>query len=145
VTALVIDMQIKCLSFRFPHSCSQQLEWRVLSMVHGLSDQLRSTCSGVVTSAQGLPGAVQDQLTSAKRSAEELHSSLGTASTITPVILEQSRHHLNQVLIASHYRLPQCFCFAASAKLNIVSRVKFFFSFFFCAITSQLVLPITFL
>ncbi|KAL6107781.1 uncharacterized protein ACO6RY_18482 [Pungitius sinensis] len=76
---------------------AEQLEWRVLSMVHGLSDQLRSACSNVVSSAQGLPGAVQDQLTSARRSAEELHSSLGTTSTITPLLLERSRHHLSQV------------------------------------------------
>ncbi|XP_068582074.1 mannose-6-phosphate receptor binding protein 1 [Cebidichthys violaceus] len=76
---------------------AEQLEWRVLSMVHGLSDQLRSACSNVVSSAQGLPGAVQDQLTSARRSAEELHSSLGTTSSITPLLLERSRHHLKQV------------------------------------------------
>lgn len=76
---------------------AEQLEWRVLSMVHGLSAQLRSACSNVVSSAQGLPGAVQDQLTSARRSAEELHSSLGNTSTITPLLLERSRHHLTQV------------------------------------------------
>lgn len=76
---------------------AEQLEGRVLSMVHGLSDQLRSACSSVVSSAQGLPGAVQDQLTSARRSAEELHSSLGNTSTITPLLLERSRHHLIQV------------------------------------------------
>ncbi|XP_051234003.1 mannose-6-phosphate receptor binding protein 1 isoform X1 [Dicentrarchus labrax] len=76
---------------------AEQLEGRVLSMVHGLSDQLKSACSNVVTSAQGLPGAVQDQLTSARRSAEELHSSLGNTSTITPLLLERSRHHLTQV------------------------------------------------
>ncbi|CAN9500517.1 unnamed protein product [Ophioblennius macclurei] len=75
----------------------EQLEWRVLSMVHGLSDQLRSACSSVVSSAQGLPSAVQDQLTNARQSAEELHSSLGSTSSITPVLLEHSRHHLNQV------------------------------------------------
>ncbi|XP_074491987.1 mannose-6-phosphate receptor binding protein 1 isoform X2 [Sebastes fasciatus] len=74
-----------------------ELEGRVLAMVHGLSDQLRSACSSVVSSAQGLPGAVQDQLTSARRSAEELHSSLGNTSTITPLLLERSRHHLIQV------------------------------------------------
>uniref|UniRef100_A0A8C3G344 Perilipin n=2 Tax=Cyclopterus lumpus TaxID=8103 RepID=A0A8C3G344_CYCLU len=79
---------------------AEQLEWRVLSMVHGLSDQLRSACSNVVSSAQGLPGAVQDQLTSARRSAEELHSSLGTTSTITPLLLEQSRRHLTQVRLS---------------------------------------------
>lgn len=72
-------------------------------MVRGLSDQLKSACSNVVSSAQGLPGAVQDQLTSARRSAEELHSSLGNTSTITPLLLERSRHHLTQVLIA-----PRC-------------------------------------
>lgn len=76
---------------------AEQLEGRVLSMVHGLSDQLKSACSSVVSSAQGLPGAVQDQLTSARRSAEELHSSLGNTSTITPLLLERSRHHLIQV------------------------------------------------
>lgn len=76
---------------------AEQLEWRVLSMVRGLSDQLRSACANVVSSAQGLPGAVQDQLTSARRSAEELHSSLGNTSTITPLLVERSRHQLTQV------------------------------------------------
>ncbi|XP_071400466.1 mannose-6-phosphate receptor binding protein 1 [Centroberyx affinis] len=76
---------------------TEQLEWRALSMVRGLSDQLRSACSGVVSSAQGLPGVVQDQLASARRSAEDLHSSLGNTSTLTPLLLEQSRHHLTQV------------------------------------------------
>ncbi|XP_029938809.1 mannose-6-phosphate receptor binding protein 1 [Salarias fasciatus] len=75
----------------------EQLEWRVLSMVRGLSDQLRSACSSVVSSAQGLPSAVQDQLTNARQSAEELHSSLGNTSSITPLLLEHSRHRLNQV------------------------------------------------
>ncbi|XP_042339757.1 mannose-6-phosphate receptor binding protein 1 [Plectropomus leopardus] len=76
---------------------AEQLEWRVLSMVHGLSAQLRSACSNVVSSAQGLPGAVQDQLTRARQSAEELHVSLGSTSTITPLLVERSRHHLTQV------------------------------------------------
>ncbi|XP_059197489.1 mannose-6-phosphate receptor binding protein 1 isoform X2 [Centropristis striata] len=74
-----------------------ELEGRVLSMVHGLSDQLRSAATNVVSTAQGLPGTVQDQLTSARRSAEELYSSLGNTSTITPLLLERSRHHLIQV------------------------------------------------
>ncbi|XP_024921262.1 mannose-6-phosphate receptor binding protein 1 isoform X1 [Cynoglossus semilaevis] len=74
-----------------------ELERRALSMVRGLSDQLRSSCSGVVSSAQGLPATVQDQLTSAKRSAEELHSSLGTTSNLTPLLLQQSRHQLTQI------------------------------------------------
>ncbi|XP_023155613.2 mannose-6-phosphate receptor binding protein 1 [Amphiprion ocellaris] len=74
-----------------------QLEWRALSMVRGLSDQLRSACSNVVSSAQGLPGTIQEQLTSARRSAEELHSSLGNTTTITPLLLERSRQHLKQV------------------------------------------------
>ncbi|XP_070688761.1 mannose-6-phosphate receptor binding protein 1 [Pempheris klunzingeri] len=76
---------------------AEQLEWRTLSMVRGLSDQLKTACSNVVSSAQGLPGAVQDQLTNARQSAEELHSSLGNTSTITPILLERSRHHLTQV------------------------------------------------
>ncbi|KAM7410112.1 hypothetical protein PAMA_001523 [Pampus argenteus] len=76
---------------------TEELEGRVLSMVHGLSDQLRSACSNVVSSAQGLPAAVQEQLTSARRAAEDLHSSLGNTSTLTPLLLERSRHHLTQV------------------------------------------------
>ncbi|XP_024277227.1 perilipin-3 isoform X4 [Oncorhynchus tshawytscha] len=80
-----------------PKDQTEQLEWRTLSMVRGLSDQLRSACSGVVSSAQGLPGAVQDQLANARKAAEELHSSLGNTSTLTPPLLEQTRHHLTQV------------------------------------------------
>lgn len=76
---------------------AERLEWRVLSMVRGLSSQLQSACSNVVSSAQGLPGAVQDQLSSARRSAEELHSSLGNTSALTPLLLERSRQHLTQV------------------------------------------------
>ncbi|XP_044216617.1 mannose-6-phosphate receptor binding protein 1 isoform X1 [Thunnus albacares] len=76
---------------------TEQLEGRVLSMVHSLSDQLRSACSNVVSSAQGLPGAVQEQLTNARRSAEDLHSSFGNTSTLTPLLLERSRYHLTQV------------------------------------------------
>ncbi|KAM4549069.1 mannose-6-phosphate receptor binding protein 1 isoform 1-T2 [Odontesthes bonariensis] len=76
---------------------SEQLEWRTLSMVRGLSAQLGSACSSVVSSAQGLPGAVQDQLTSARQAAEELQSSLRNTSTITPLLLERSRQQLKQV------------------------------------------------
>ncbi|XP_010870077.2 perilipin-3 [Esox lucius] len=80
-----------------PVDQTEQLEWQTLSMVHGLSDQLRSACSGVVSSAQGLPTAVQDHLANARRAAEELHSSLGNTSNLTPPLLEQTRHHLTQV------------------------------------------------
>lgn len=66
-------------------------------MVRGLSEQLRSACSNVVSSAQGLPGTVQEQISNARQSAEELYSSMGSASSITPVVLERSRHHLAQV------------------------------------------------
>ncbi|XP_029683506.1 mannose-6-phosphate receptor binding protein 1 isoform X3 [Takifugu rubripes] len=75
----------------------QQLEWRALSMVRGMSDQLRLACSNVVSSVQGLPGTVQDQITNARQSAEDLYSSLGSTSSITPIILERSRHQLTQV------------------------------------------------
>ncbi|XP_068599117.1 mannose-6-phosphate receptor binding protein 1 isoform X2 [Brachionichthys hirsutus] len=74
-----------------------ELEWRTLSMVRGLSHQLRSACSSVVSSAQGLPSAVQAQITHARQSAEELYSSLGNTSTITPHLVDRSRHHLTQV------------------------------------------------
>lgn len=95
----------------------QQLERRALSMVRGLSDQLRSSCSGVVSSAQGLPATVQDQLTSAKRSAEELHSSLGTTSNLTPLLLQQSRHQLTQVRVVFHpFQTVLYFCCLSLAE-----------------------------
>ncbi|XP_061096245.1 mannose-6-phosphate receptor binding protein 1 isoform X1 [Conger conger] len=75
----------------------EQLEWRALSMVRGLSGQVQSACSGVVSSAQGLPGTVQEQLANARQVARELHSSLGSTSTLSPHILEQTRLHLAQV------------------------------------------------
>ncbi|MEQ2225111.1 hypothetical protein ILYODFUR_014150 [Ilyodon furcidens] len=87
-----------------------ELETRALSMVRGLSDQLRASCSSVVSSAQGLPGTVQEQLTSAQVAAKELQSSLGNASALTPVLLQQSRHHLKQVHIFPSCLLKYCFC-----------------------------------
>ena len=66
-------------------------------MVRGMSDQLRSACLGVVSSSQGLPGVVQDQLANARQAAEDLQSSLGKTSSLTPVLLEQSRKQLKQV------------------------------------------------
>ncbi|MEQ2279907.1 hypothetical protein AMECASPLE_014062 [Ameca splendens] len=89
---------------------SEQLETRALSMVRGLSDQLRASCLSVVSSAQGLPGTVQEQLTSAQVAAKELQSSLGNASALTPVLLQQSRHHLKQVHIFPSGLLKYCFC-----------------------------------
>ncbi|CAG5867830.1 unnamed protein product [Menidia menidia] len=80
-----------------PKDQSQQLEWKTLSMVRGLSSQLGAACSSVVSSAQGLPGAVQEQLSSARRAAEDLQASLGNTSSITPVLLEKSRQQLKQV------------------------------------------------
>ncbi|KAI4872716.1 hypothetical protein NFI96_014381, partial [Prochilodus magdalenae] len=75
----------------------EQLEWRTLSMVRGLSEQVRLACAGVVSSAQGLPGAVQEQLQKARRTAEDLHSSLGKTNILTPMLLQQSRQQLTQV------------------------------------------------
>ncbi|XP_028857060.1 mannose-6-phosphate receptor binding protein 1 [Denticeps clupeoides] len=75
----------------------EQLEWRTLSMVRGLSGQLRAACCGVVSSAQGLPGAVQEQLLSARKAAEDLHFSLGNTSSLSPLILDHSRKQLAQV------------------------------------------------
>lgn len=118
-----LDASLICI-FVFP----QQLEGRALSMVRGLSDQLRSACSSVVSSAQGLPGAVQDQLASARRSAEELHTSLRNTNTLTPLLLEQSRHHLTQVLFTPSV-LITVLCSAASAQLNTIQGLNCFCHF----------------
>nr|XP_023699887.1 perilipin-3-like [Paramormyrops kingsleyae]XP_023699888.1 perilipin-3-like [Paramormyrops kingsleyae]XP_023699889.1 perilipin-3-like [Paramormyrops kingsleyae] len=74
-----------------------ELESRALSMVRGLSVQVRTACAGVVSSAQGLPSAVQEQLSSARRAADELHSSLRDTSVLSPPLLEQSRQQLTQI------------------------------------------------
>lgn len=111
----------------------QQLEWRALSMVRGLSEQLRSACSNVVSSAQGLPAAVQDQITNARQSAEELYSSMGSTSSITPVILERSRHHLAQVqtllccLLSTYLQLFfsfSCLCLVMELRECAFSQVQ---------------------
>lgn len=75
----------------------EQLEGRTLSMVRGLSEQLRMTSRSVVSSAQGLPGVVQEQLQNARRTAEDLHASLGKTTSLTPLLLQQSRQQLAQV------------------------------------------------
>ncbi|KAA0714174.1 Perilipin-2 Adipophilin [Triplophysa tibetana] len=75
----------------------EELEQRALSMVRGLSDQLKTACSGVVSSVQGLPGTVQEQLRSARHTAEELQVALRSTSTLTPLLLLQTRQQITQV------------------------------------------------
>ncbi|XP_049341929.1 mannose-6-phosphate receptor binding protein 1 isoform X3 [Astyanax mexicanus] len=75
----------------------EQMEGRTLSMVRGLSEQLRMASRSVVSSAQGLPGVVQEQLQNARRTAEDLHTSLGKTTSLTPLLLQQSRQQLAQV------------------------------------------------
>ncbi|XP_041912437.1 mannose-6-phosphate receptor binding protein 1 [Alosa sapidissima] len=74
-----------------------QLESWTLSMARDLTGQLRTACSTVVSSAQGLPSTVQEQLLNARRTAEELQRSLGNASTLTPQLLQQTRNQITQV------------------------------------------------
>ncbi|TRZ02182.1 hypothetical protein DNTS_016299 [Danionella cerebrum] len=75
----------------------EEVESKALSMVRGLSDQLKVACSGVVSSVQGLPGTVQEQLLNARQTAEELQSSLRRTQTLTPFILQQTRQQIGQV------------------------------------------------
>ncbi|CAL8268279.1 unnamed protein product [Arctogadus glacialis] len=78
-------------------SVLNELEGRALAMVRGLTDQLQAACSGVVSSAQGLPANIQAQLDGARQSAADLRSSLGSSSTLTPLLLEQCRSNLTKV------------------------------------------------
>lgn len=66
-------------------------------MARDLTGQLRVACATVVSSAQGLPSTVQEQLLSARRTAEELQRSLVNASTLTPHLLQQTRKQITQV------------------------------------------------
>ncbi|MBN3315553.1 PLIN3 protein, partial [Atractosteus spatula] len=74
-----------------------ELEGRALSMARGLSAQLRAACSGVVSTAQGLPVSVQEQVAAALRAAEELQASLGGATSFSDPLLAQSRARMAQV------------------------------------------------
>ncbi|XP_026126603.1 perilipin-2-like [Carassius auratus] len=75
----------------------EEMESRALTMVRGLSDQLKVACSGVVSSVQGLPGTVQEQLLNARHTAGELQASLSSTKTLTPMLLEQTRQQIAQV------------------------------------------------
>ncbi|XP_018964621.1 perilipin-3-like isoform X2 [Cyprinus carpio] len=75
----------------------EELESRALSMIQGLSDQLKAACSGAVSSIQGLPGTVQEQLLNARHTAGELQASLSSTKTLTPILLEQTRQQIGQV------------------------------------------------
>ncbi|XP_026126605.1 perilipin-2-like [Carassius auratus] len=75
----------------------EEMESRALTMVRGLSDQLKVACSGVVSSVQGLPGTVQEQLLNARHTAGELQASLSSSKTLTPMLLEQTRQQIAQV------------------------------------------------
>ncbi|XP_043103837.1 mannose-6-phosphate receptor binding protein 1 isoform X2 [Puntigrus tetrazona] len=75
----------------------EELESRALSMVQGLSNQLKAACSGVVSSVQGLPGTVQEQLLNARHTAGELQASLSSTKILTPILLEQTRQQIGQV------------------------------------------------
>lgn len=66
-------------------------------MVRGLSDQLKVASSGVVSSVQGLPGTVQEQLLNARNTAKELQASLSSTRTLTPILLQQTRQQIDQV------------------------------------------------
>ncbi|XP_041085467.1 mannose-6-phosphate receptor binding protein 1 isoform X2 [Polyodon spathula] len=77
-----------------------ELEPRTLAMLRSLTLQLRSACGGVVSSVQGLPQHVQEQLAEARRAAEQIQSSLGTAGSfgeLSAPLLAQSRQQLAQV------------------------------------------------
>ncbi|MGH0181082.1 UNVERIFIED_CONTAM: hypothetical protein FKN15_005752 [Acipenser sinensis] len=78
----------------------EQLEPRTLAMLRSLTLQLRSACGGVVSSVQGLPQHVQEQLAEARRAAEQIQSSLGAAGSfgeLSAPLLAQSRQQLTQV------------------------------------------------
>ncbi|XP_063057688.1 mannose-6-phosphate receptor binding protein 1 [Engraulis encrasicolus] len=75
----------------------EQLEGWTLSMARDLTGQLQTACATVVSSAQGLPSAVQEQLLNARHTAEELQRSLGNAKNLTPHLLQHTRTQIAQV------------------------------------------------
>ncbi|KAL2090044.1 hypothetical protein ACEWY4_014732 [Coilia grayii] len=75
----------------------EQLEGWTLHMARDLTSQLQTACATVVSSAQGLPSAVQEQLLSARHTTEELQRSLGSTSSLTPQLLQDTRQQITQV------------------------------------------------
>ncbi|XP_039622916.1 mannose-6-phosphate receptor binding protein 1 [Polypterus senegalus] len=79
---------------------NEPLESRILTMARGLSGQLQSACLGVVSSAQGLPQHVQEQLAQARQAAAQVHGAFNSATSFSDLstpVLAQSRQQLAHV------------------------------------------------
>uniref|UniRef100_H2ZT99 Perilipin n=1 Tax=Latimeria chalumnae TaxID=7897 RepID=H2ZT99_LATCH len=80
-----------------PTVTEQQIESRTLAMTQSLTKQLRTTCLTLVSSVQGLPQNIQDQIGQVRQAAEELHLSFSSVSSFQELsgqILVQSKERV---------------------------------------------------
>ncbi|XP_064424442.1 perilipin-3-like [Latimeria chalumnae] len=75
----------------------EQIESRTLAMMQSLIQQLQTTCLTLVSSVQGLPQNIQDQIGQVRQAAEELHLSFSSVSSFQELsgqILSQSKERV---------------------------------------------------
>ncbi|XP_076144659.1 perilipin-2 isoform X2 [Alosa pseudoharengus] len=78
------------------------IESRTLALARGLSQQLQTTCQGLVSSVQGLPQNIQDQALTLSHLASELYGSFSKAAAIGDLsdsVLSSSRTQLHRVRV----------------------------------------------
>ncbi|XP_048092157.1 perilipin-2 isoform X2 [Alosa alosa] len=78
------------------------IESRTLALARGLSQQLQTTCQGLVSSVQGLPQNIQDQALILSHLASELYGSFSKAAAIGDLsdsVLSSSRTQLHRVRV----------------------------------------------
>ncbi|XP_062371902.1 perilipin-2 isoform X3 [Sardina pilchardus] len=76
------------------------IESRTLVLARGLSQQLQTTCQGLVSSVQGLPQNIQDQALTLSHLASELYGSFSQAvafGDLSDGVLSSSRTQLHRV------------------------------------------------
>ncbi|XP_064424605.1 perilipin-3-like [Latimeria chalumnae] len=75
----------------------EQIESRTLAMTQSLIQQLQTTCLMLVSSVQGLPQNIQDQIGQVRQAAEDLHLSFSSVSSFRELsgqILAQSKERV---------------------------------------------------
>lgn len=79
---------------------TEQLESRMLTMTHGLTQQLQTTCRTLVSNVHGLPQHIQDKVQQIRKTAETIHTSFSSAHSfgdLSGQLLAQSREQMLKI------------------------------------------------
>ncbi|NP_001279787.1 perilipin-3-like [Callorhinchus milii] len=83
-----------------PPKPAEQLESQTLSMTRNLTQQLQTTCLTLATNVHGLPQHIQDKVQQIRKSAEDIHTSLSSASSFRDLsgqLLAQSKERMSKI------------------------------------------------